>query len=332
MTGQPPPDPRSSRRNLSMDELIAIFVALIAIGSILFWGLSRDGSGFRLGQLMSLFQDSEEVQIPSVGETAVADEDLPEPGLLPAPTATAVLTEEEESLLPGTAVTEDDRRVVTSVPTQGPALPLSPVMVAPPPSPTAIEFPDVSSAYWAYPFITNLTQRGILTGMDDGTFQPDEPVTRAQYAAMLDQVLPETPTQSPIAFSDVSTDYWASSAIDAAVQRGFLKGYPEGDFQPDQPITRVQVLTSLVNGMGISTAANPEAIVQRFADTNQIPNWAIPVTATATASGFVVNHPDPNQLNPNQPASRAEVAAMMYQALAATNQVEPIASEYVVQP
>ncbi|GAB4378389.1 MAG: hypothetical protein Kow00121_30100 [Elainellaceae cyanobacterium] len=333
MTGQPPPDPRSSRnRELGFDELIAIFVSLTAIGSILFWGLTRGDEGFSFAPFsVSEAADPTTERVPASEGLLEEQEDAFVPFTDPSPRVVAPIA-------PGIVREETPSQRVTSLPPRRTVVPESsaltptPVIVAPPPTAAAIEFSDLSQDYWAYPFIINLSQRGIIRGLDDGTFRPDQPVTRAEFAAMLNQILPDTRSQAPIAFSDVPSGYWATPAIDAAVQTGFLRGYPEGDFQPEQPVTKVQVLASLVNGMGLAEVADPGTAVQRFADTEQIPDWAVPVTGTATQSGLVVNYPNPEQLNPNQPATRAEVATMIYQALEATDQVEPIQSQYIVQP
>lgn len=337
MTGQPPPNPRPDRdRDLGFDELLAIFVALAAIGSILFWGLTRRDAGFNPADL-GLLPEQETV---TDRESLILD-NSPRPRLTPTPSPRVRVS-------PSTVVEPEQPRtapvprspggvVVAPVPVPRPeaetTAPSTPIVVAPPPTADAAEFPDVPPDYWAYPFITDLSQRGVITGLEDGTFQPDQPVNRAQYAALIQGILPPEQRQQPIAFSDVNAGYWATSAIDAAVQAGFLRGFPDGTFLPEQPVSHVQVLASLSNGLQLSqpTTTATEAL-NVFTDANEIPEWAVPIVATATQAGLVVNHPNPEQLQPNQPATRAEVAAAIYQALEATGQVEPIQSRYIVQP
>ena len=336
MTGQPP-NPRPSRdRDLGFDELLAIFVALAAIGSILFWGLTRRGTDFNLGEFgLSSQQETidEEAETPSLATS-------PEPGITPSivaspsPTVSPQTTVETDRVQQTPVVTVPRSSAVAppATPRTETAVPV-PIVVAPPPSETAVEFPDVPEDYWAYPFIADLSRRGIISGLDDGTFAPDQPVTRAQYAALIQEILPAEQLQQPIAFSDVGGDYWASGAIDTAVQAGFLRGFPDGTFQPDEPVSHTQVLASLANGLQLPQTTIPATdIVSVFADADQIPAWAVPIVATATEEGLVVNHPNPDQLQPNQPATRAEVAATIYQALEATGQVEPIQSRFIVQP
>lgn len=335
MTGQPPPDPRPSRdRDLGFDELLAVFVALAAIGAILFWGLTRREAG--LPDLTG-FSSPEAVD----DSRSRSLEAAPEPRITPAvPAPRSTVSPQTQVEIDRTrptpaSVRERSTEGVAASPTSAPetasTVPV-PIVVAPPAA-TAVEFPDVPADYWAQPFITDLSQRGIITGLEDGTFQPDQPVNRAQYASLIQGILPPEQRQEPIAFSDVGADFWAATAIDAAVKAGFLKGFPNGTFQPDQPVSHVQILASLTNGLQLSQPApTATAALNVFTDANQIPEWAIPIVATATQEGLVVNHPNPEQLQPNEPATRAEVAATLYQALESTGQVEPIQSRYIVQP
>ncbi len=71
-------------------------------------------------------------------------------------------------------------------------------------------FSDVSSNYWAANFIQQLSQRGVIAGFPDGTFRPEEAVTRAQFAAMVNKAFQKAQQRSPINFSDVPSNYWAS--------------------------------------------------------------------------------------------------------------------------
>ncbi|HEY9643397.1 MAG TPA: S-layer homology domain-containing protein, partial [Coleofasciculaceae cyanobacterium] len=158
------------------------------------------------------------------------------------------------------------------------------------------------------------------------------PVTRAEYAALIEKVFQPQTVQTPIAFKDVPADFWATPAIDTAVKIGFLKGYPEGVFQPNQPISRAQLFASLVNGLQISQPTAPADVVKLYRDSDQIPAWAVPVVSSATQAGLVVNYPAIDALQPNRAATRAEVSAILYQALVAAGKLDPIPSDFIVRP
>ncbi|AFZ30120.1 parallel beta-helix repeat protein [Gloeocapsa sp. PCC 7428] len=189
-------------------------------------------------------------------------------------------------------------------------------------------FSDVQGL-WAQPYIAALASREIIAGFPDGTFKPNEPVTRAQFAAIVSKAFTPTPQREAQDFNDVSRNFWGYQAIQSAYRGGFVAGYPGGAFQPQQQIPRVQVLVSLANGLNLR-ADNPN-VLSTYADASQIPGYATDAVAAATQRQLVVNYPTPNQLNPNRPATRAEVAAFVYQALVNSGRAQAIASPYLVR-
>ncbi|MDZ8029810.1 DUF1565 domain-containing protein [Nostoc sp. DedSLP04] len=192
----------------------------------------------------------------------------------------------------------------------------------------AVAFKDVPANYWAKSYIEALASQNIIAGFPDGSFKPNEPVTRAQFATIVTKAL-TPPTKRPaIKFKDVASNFWAYAAIQSAYQGQFVSGYPDGTFKPQQQIPRVQALVSLANGLGL-TASN-QNVVSFYTDAAQIPNYAIAPVAAATARQLVINYPTAKQLNPNREATRAEVAAFVYQALVNAGRAQPIPSSYLV--
>ncbi|AVH67108.1 S-layer protein [Nostoc sp. 'Peltigera membranacea cyanobiont' 213] len=198
------------------------------------------------------------------------------------------------------------------------------------PSLAQTTFSDVSSNYWASQFIQQLSQRGVIAGFPDGSFRPEEAVTRAQFAAMVNKAFQKSQQRSPINFADVPSNYWASSAIQQAYTIGFLSGYPGNRFEPNQAIPRQQVLVSLANGLEYSPSGNTESTLQYFNDASNIASYARSPIAAATEKQIVVNYPNVKFLNPTATATRAQVAAFIYQALVSSNQASAINSPYVV--
>jgi hypothetical protein len=204
-------------------------------------------------------------------------------------------------------------------------------LLAPAPSFAQTRFSDVQSNYWAADFIQELSQRGVIAGFPDGTFRPDEGVTRAQFAAMIRKAFQKPKKRDAIRFVDVSSTYWAFTAIQEAYTTGFMAGYPGGRFEPEQNIPRQQVLTSLANGLEYTASGNVETILQQYySDGNQIAGFARSPIAAATEKRMVVNYPNVKFLQPTQIATRAQVAAFIYQALVSTNQATAINSPYIV--
>ncbi|MBD2464350.1 S-layer homology domain-containing protein [Oscillatoria sp. FACHB-1407] len=195
---------------------------------------------------------------------------------------------------------------------------------------TTVQFSDVPSNYWARGFIEELTRRGIVNGFPDGSFRPDAPVTRSQFAAMVQKAFDQAVVRDPIRFTDVSERYWASEAIREAYTTGFMTGYPDGSFNPNQNILRAQVLVSLANGLSYSNPNSVSDTLQVYNDANDIPDYARPTVAAATEKQLVVNYPNLDQLNPTRIATRAEVAAFIYQALVSAGNADRLTSPYIV--
>jgi hypothetical protein len=202
------------------------------------------------------------------------------------------------------------------------------VITAPASAQTA--FPDVPSSYWASGFIQALVNRGVIAGFPDGSFRPEEPVTRAQFAAIVSKAFNRQPVRQPVQFTDIPAGFWATNAIQAAYTTGFLAGYPGNAFRPNENIPRAQVLVSLANGLNYAATGTADSVLVAYNDAASIPDYARPSIAAATQRQIVVNYPDVRTLNPNQAATRAEVAAFVYQALVSAGQVSVINSPYIV--
>ena len=108
-------------------------------------------------------------------------------------------------------------------------------------------FSDLSADYWCYQEIETLYNAGFINGYGDGTFRPDDPVTRGEFAAWAFRWAQLAYT-TDAKFSDVTPDHWAYGEINAATAAGWVDGYPDGTFMPDQDIARVEVM-KLVNRM-----------------------------------------------------------------------------------
>jgi len=103
-----------------------------------------------------------------------------------------------------------------------------------------VSFSDVQSDGWYYTAITVLASKGVINGYPDGTYKPDGNITRAEFAAMASRFY--SLMDGEVTFSDVSSDHWAYSYIANAAARGWVNGYPDGTFRPDQNITRAEVI------------------------------------------------------------------------------------------
>jgi uncharacterized surface protein with fasciclin (FAS1) repeats len=214
--------------------------------------------------------------------------------------------------------------------------PATPSPATPSPAST-VNLSDVSSDYWARPFIQALADNNVISGFPDGTFRPNQPVTRAEFAALIQKAFSNQNRVRQLSaggFSDVPAGYWAASAIQNAYETGFLAGYPGNVFRPNQEIPKVQGIVALSNGLGLS-GGDRSTLSTYYNDASAIPDYALASVTAATQGNLVVNYPDVKQLNPQQSLTRAEAAALLYQALVRQGRVQPIASnlpasQYVV--
>lgn len=108
-------------------------------------------------------------------------------------------------------------------------------------------FEDVKTGLWFYKEVETLYNSGIVDGTGEHTFSPDEPVTRAEFAVMAARFA-GLDYKGGNVFDDVPVGHWAYSYINAAANAGWVEGYPDGSFRPDEPISRAEVVR-LVNGM-----------------------------------------------------------------------------------
>ncbi|WP_414543365.1 fasciclin domain-containing protein [Nostoc sp. CCY0012] len=198
------------------------------------------------------------------------------------------------------------------------------------PAPTStVNLSDIGSDYWARPFIQALAERNVVSGFPDGTFRPNQPVSRAEFAAMIQRAFDRQSVRqlSPGGFTDVPAGFWAASAIQEAYETGFMSGYPGNVFLPNQQIPKVEAIVALTNGLGLQAGENPSGILNTyFTDASSIPNYAVNSVAAATQANIVVNYPNVNRLNPLQPLTRAEATAILYQALVRQGQMQALAT------
>jgi WD40 repeat protein len=195
------------------------------------------------------------------------------------------------------------------------------------------KFKDVQN-HWAQACIENLAEKKIISGYyEDGTFRPDRPVSRAEFAAIISNAFPNFKTvRNAIAFADIPTDYWAHKSIIKAYQTGFISGYSGNIFNPTLNIPRWQVLVSLSAGLKYApTQPSADTLKATFADAADIPDLAKNAIAAATEKQLVVNYPNVKELKPKQEASRAEVAGFLCQAFSKSGQNALIPSQYIAQ-
>jgi hypothetical protein len=190
------------------------------------------------------------------------------------------------------------------------------------------------SGNWAEPFIRVLTEKGIIAGYPDGTFQPDRPVTRAEFAALVNKAFPDAPEiRAAINFRDVPRGFWAADAIRKATATGFLAGFPDRTFQPREGIKRIDSLVSFVNGAKITPDGQAANLDELFTDNSQVPSYGRDqlLAAAQRCVAVSVSYPDGKTFNPTGVATRADVAAFLHQTLVAAGRLPKLADDSPAQ-
>jgi len=108
-------------------------------------------------------------------------------------------------------------------------------------------FSDINNKSWYTQSINYLAKIGVLDGYSDGTFHPDQPITRAEFTTIAAHFNTSI-IESSNPFADVSPNYWAFNSIVTAYENGWIMGYPDGTFEPNNNITRAETVT-IVNEM-----------------------------------------------------------------------------------
>ena len=103
---------------------------------------------------------------------------------------------------------------------------------------------DVTRGQWFNHAVSTLSSMGIVKGHNDGTFAPNAPITRAEFAAIAAR-FDDKNTNTSSKFTDIAS-HWAKNEIGIAANKGWINGYPDGTFRPNQYITRAEAMT-LVN-------------------------------------------------------------------------------------
>jgi hypothetical protein len=200
----------------------------------------------------------------------------------------------------------------------------------PAPPPVVSRFVDLQS-HWAAAYVEVLADRNQVKGFADGTFRPNDTITRAQFAALVASSYGSRPLVCPAhEFLDVPTSFWAYRAIDLAQRQGFVSGYPDQTYRPNQPMTRVQAIVAVTQGLGLPAA--PASTLGCYADRAEIPSYAVTPLSAAALAGLILTHPEVDHLRPQAAMTRAEVAALIYQGLVALGQAPHLTEAAPTRP
>jgi len=162
--------------------------------------------------------------------------------------------------------------------------------------------------HWAEQQILFLTEKGWISGYPDGTYKPNQSITRAQAAAIISNFLSLTTTNKDISFTDVENSFWAADSIRLVAQHKIINGIGDGRFSPNTYLTRAQMAQIFYNAGFYSQPANKGVNSFKDVDYNF---WASLAIETMKQEGIMAGY-SAIRFGPNNPTTRAHMAAMIY--------------------
>ncbi|QGG47286.1 S-layer homology domain-containing protein [Heliorestis convoluta] len=179
----------------------------------------------------------------------------------------------------------------------------------------AANFSDIKG-HWAEPWITKMVNQNVISGYPDSTYRPDHSITRAEFTTLVNKSFNKHNPNAQANFQDVKTTDWHYSQIASGQAAGYISGYPDGTFRPDNSITREEAAVLIAKVLQLQTTTTGIT----FTDSNQIENWSRASIAAITAKGIMTGYPD-GTFQPQRPINRAEAAVLLDKAM--NTPVEP---------
>ncbi len=185
----------------------------------------------------------------------------------------------------------------------------------------AVQFNDLAGFEWAQDAIKALGAKGIISGIAEGEFAPQQNLTRAMFVTMLGREMAKDSqvSNSASTFSDIEAGSWYEQHVNWAVSKGIVYGYQDGTFKPHTPLTVEEMVAMVVRASGEEQQAlNAEQnLIAAFAKETRISTWARPYIAYAQHRGLleqghlVKANEQGFFINGTQNANRAEAAVTL---------------------
>lgn len=188
-----------------------------------------------------------------------------------------------------------------------------------------VSYKDVPADHWAEDYIMAASEFGITGGTGNGMFSPNRTVTRAMLVVMLSRMHQSMDGNAVIdgdaSFPDVAETAWCADEISWAADLGIITGYTNGNFGPDDPVTRQQLVTILYRyavAMGYDVSVGEDTNILSYTDAFTLSEYAIPAMQWACGEGIVGGYTD-GSLKPQNQATRAQMVKILMSAMDAFN-------------
>lgn len=178
------------------------------------------------------------------------------------------------------------------------------------PTPEEITFSDINDAKWAEEAILSLAEKGIVSGMGDGTFEPNGKVTREQFVKMVVGAFGLETSEAESDFSDIDKNHWAYSFVSSAKSIGIVNGISETEFGTGREITRQDMAVMVYNAAKYA-GYKFETAKSDFEDADLVKDYAKEAVFAMAGAG-VINGFEDNTFRPEERATRAQAAKILY--------------------
>ncbi|MFA5881287.1 MAG: S-layer homology domain-containing protein, partial [Eubacteriales bacterium] len=165
-----------------------------------------------------------------------------------------------------------------------------------------------TSFNWAKDIISDMAAKKIVNGYPDGRFLPNKGITRGEFVTLLANTLGWAAETTDVRFDD-AIPAWAQGSVAAAVNRGVVKGYADGTFQPNRVVNRAEMAVMLDIALSLPKSGQPS----NYGDAGSIPAWAVQAIRDTKVTGIMLG--SGNRFRPKDVANRAEATAVMAKAL-----------------
>lgn len=173
------------------------------------------------------------------------------------------------------------------------------------------KFHDVPKNHWSFTAVQSLAEMGVLSGVEPGTFAPEESVSREQFIKMIILALKLQETEAQSDFTDVTSERWSAAYIAVAAQKGIAAGYEDGSFAPAASVTRQDAAVMLRRACTVKKIALEQGEVH-VSDGNDISDYALESVNALFGSGIISGFED-GSFRPFGTLTRAQAAKMIYE-------------------
>ncbi|TKH42078.1 hypothetical protein C1I60_22540 [Paenibacillus terrae] len=163
--------------------------------------------------------------------------------------------------------------------------------------------------HWATDNVTKWSHRGVVSGVENARFEPNRPITRSEWAALLNRAFQIQPGE-PASFTDVNKDDWFATTVTDAVYAGYMKGFEDSSFRPTQVLSREEAAVTVNKLLQIPSSDTNKT----FKDSASLHNWSQKAVNAVVVAGIIEGYQN-GTFQPQKSLTRAEAVTILDRAV-----------------